>query len=322
MCITMYMSSNSKDKYKDGNTSLHHYAYSGNNFLLKKALSADEQESVTKFKLLKTHIHINAKNIFGFTPLHYAAYTGQVECVETLIEYGAKIDERDNNGYTPFLLMNLHGKISIQTKFEISKLLLDAGANISAVGKNRARVFSRTGIKLIQKSSSNTTPKSNETDKSIKQFVEFLKTIRKNKPAMPTIAEEEEEYKIKSPSPRLSLSDIEHTIRKTPYRINHKFNGKTALHYAVEAMDLANVKELIQHGADVNLKDDKNQIPKDYIKDLYKLHKDEDSVIKIVEIQMLLEDATPPSSSKTRKRSLSIFVGGKKMRRTRNKKRR
>jgi ankyrin repeat protein len=284
------MSSHSKNK--ENNTLLHEYAYVGNSIGIKSRLDLDLVKNA--------HKDIDAQNIEGYTPLHLAAYKGHVETVKTLIKYGAKIDERDNNGNTPFLLMISNGKIPKKSKNEISKLLADA--NIKAVGNIRTPVYSKRGI----------------IKPRLKKH--HIPTIKEH---MPTI-KEDETYKTKSPSH--NLPSIERIIIKYPDMINDKFNGKTALHYAVETMDIEKVKDLIEHRADVTLKDKNGKTPADYIPNLYKLHTHEDSVIKIVEIQMLLEDATPPSSSKTRKKTLRILTnslgGGKKMRRTRNTKRR
>jgi len=44
---------------------------------------------------------INAKDEYGWTPLHYAAIKGQKEVVELLIAKGADINSKNQSGETP-----------------------------------------------------------------------------------------------------------------------------------------------------------------------------------------------------------------------------
>ena len=60
---------------------------------------------------------------FGDTPLHIMAIWGDVENARTLIEAGAEIDARGEDGFTP--LLNAVG----QGHVEMVRLLLDSGAN-------------------------------------------------------------------------------------------------------------------------------------------------------------------------------------------------
>lgn len=51
----------------------------------------------------KSAEHFDKNDSRGQTALHYAAYCNQVEVLNVLLQFGASIDERDNNGVTPFL---------------------------------------------------------------------------------------------------------------------------------------------------------------------------------------------------------------------------
>jgi ankyrin repeat protein len=62
-------------------------------------------------------------NKTGWTPLHYAASTGQVAVIKLLIENNAYIDAESPNGSTPLMMASMYGT------GEAVKLLLDDGAD-------------------------------------------------------------------------------------------------------------------------------------------------------------------------------------------------
>jgi ankyrin repeat protein len=62
---------------------------------------------------------------FGRTALHYAARLGHEDIMRILIEAGAQVDAKDNDGYTP-LLRAIQGGDS---NFGAVRQLLDAGAD-------------------------------------------------------------------------------------------------------------------------------------------------------------------------------------------------
>ena len=62
-------------------------------------------------------------NKTGWTPLHYAATTGQLAVIRLLIENHAYIDAESPNGSTPLMLASMYGTP------EAVKLLLDEGAD-------------------------------------------------------------------------------------------------------------------------------------------------------------------------------------------------
>ncbi len=93
--------------------------------LADKVSDAIEQNNIQQLTYLFDHeIDVNSKDDSGSTPLHWAAYNGNVEIIALLIDrYGASIESRDNNGKTP-LYRALNNR-------EVSALLLDRySANI------------------------------------------------------------------------------------------------------------------------------------------------------------------------------------------------
>lgn len=68
---------------------------------------------------------INAKDRYGTTALHSAAYYGLNNIIEMLIATGAKVDENDNQGITPLMLAVEKGHKTIV------EMLLDADTTIT-----------------------------------------------------------------------------------------------------------------------------------------------------------------------------------------------
>ncbi|XP_076293144.1 uncharacterized protein LOC143215159 isoform X1 [Lasioglossum baleicum] len=82
--------------------------------------------------LIASGINIEAVNFHRQTPLHVAAASpNSVECLEVLLQAGAKINVRSKDGYTPLHMTAIYGR------FTRSKSLLDAGAIADAEDKVR-----------------------------------------------------------------------------------------------------------------------------------------------------------------------------------------
>ena len=88
-------------------------------------------ESALMIASIKGHHDLAAKmitrgadvNKTGWTPLHYAASTGQAKLIGLLLENHAYIDAESPNGSTPLMLASMYGT------GDAVKLLLDEGAD-------------------------------------------------------------------------------------------------------------------------------------------------------------------------------------------------
>jgi len=69
---------------------------------------------------------VNAKQVYGMTPLHHAAGKGQKEIVELLIAEGADVNSKNDWVRTP-----LHNAANEGHK-EIAELLISNGADVNA----------------------------------------------------------------------------------------------------------------------------------------------------------------------------------------------
>lgn len=96
--------------------------------LNEQLLKASEKGDVDGvISLLDRGADIEARNNDGDTPLLRACTTNHTKIVELLLNSGADIENRNDEGYTPLLLSSYYGLE------EIVELLLDHGADVEAM---------------------------------------------------------------------------------------------------------------------------------------------------------------------------------------------
>ena len=95
-------------------------------------LNAARINDITLVKqLLRKRASINAKDMHGKTPMHYAAAYGNTDLVKLLWENGARVDAEDDAGNTP-----LHCAITFrEDEREVINMLCDYGAKVNAQNK-------------------------------------------------------------------------------------------------------------------------------------------------------------------------------------------
>jgi ankyrin repeat protein len=85
---------------------------------------------------------MDAKNKDGFSPLHIAGKSGNIDAIQTFVQLGANINQQDNIGNTPLHYAIKNGKVNA------SQLLmrLNAKINIKNKAKETARQILKQGI--------------------------------------------------------------------------------------------------------------------------------------------------------------------------------
>jgi ankyrin repeat protein len=80
---------------------------------------------------------IDDRDYVGCSALHKAAYNGFPRIVDLLLDYGAPVDSRDMDMFTPLHLACMSGSLA---SGEIIHILADRGADLSAQDKVHSRI--------------------------------------------------------------------------------------------------------------------------------------------------------------------------------------
>ncbi|WP_179947520.1 ankyrin repeat domain-containing protein, partial [Wolbachia endosymbiont of Cylisticus convexus] len=89
---------------------------------------------------------VNAKNIYGETPLHLAARSGYLNVVEKLIEKGANVNAKNSNGKTPLHYAAEKGYLNVVEKLIEKGAYFDAENNKQQKPLDISRVNSYSEI--------------------------------------------------------------------------------------------------------------------------------------------------------------------------------
>ena len=281
----------------DGVTPLH-FAASNNDFetidlLLKKTRHVDPKDQY-RFTPLHRAIQSNRKDIVelliakganigmatlsGTNPLHIAAFNGFIEIAEILIKNGAKLDVEDSEGFTPLHLalshQNIPNKINfadIETKFEqnlkntygtpkqgdesqfdipemvrisLARMLIEHGANINAQDNEKL------------------TPLHYALNFNDLDFIKYLI----NQKASVNVSSFNRTYPIHTASKNGHAEMVKLLIDHGAYPRGAHVNvidseGYTPLDFAVIHGHFDVVNTLLEHGANVNQQDFKQNQP-------------------------------------------------------------
>lgn len=95
-----------------------------NEELLQEAVSIQDMDAVRDY--LREEVDVNAGDQTGLTPLMMAAYHGNVEIMNMLLEKGASLELKDEEGYTALIFTSNAGKPAAGQR------LIELGANVNA----------------------------------------------------------------------------------------------------------------------------------------------------------------------------------------------
>lgn len=100
-------------------------------------------EDIARY-LVEKGANLNQVDKNGDTPLHIAAYNGRKDLCAFYLDHGAKLEAKNNNGFTPFLSACDGFGGHDEDKPGTRRLLMDRGANVKAVDKEK-----RNAINLL-----------------------------------------------------------------------------------------------------------------------------------------------------------------------------
>lgn len=196
--------------------------------------------------LLEHHSQINAKSKKGSTPLHIAAARGNSKLVEFLIDKGADIEAKDNDGFIPANMRDLVSEYTYECKSQeyekISYLLTKASKT----------EIERYGTPLHLAIAHNEIEEVKNLLFSIDIIGEDFNVNTKNKTGSTPLHE----------AARRGNKKIMKLLLREKAGVDSQDNdGNTPLHLAAKSDHLAAIRLLLDKGANVTIKNAKGQTP-------------------------------------------------------------
>ena len=138
-------------------------------FTKRKALHiVSESNSIILLKLLlEQEIDINSRDSQGATPLHLASMKGHLRIVQTLLEYGAKINPRKLQSYsTPLHLASASSEDCVKVVEYLCKQREDLVDEIESSGRTALHLACRNGctsvVKILMECNADVSRKDND----------------------------------------------------------------------------------------------------------------------------------------------------------------
>ena len=203
-----------------------------NQQLLDVAKKGDKKALYT---LIENGADLNIKDNEGRTALIWASIKENFEIVKLLVENGADLDIKDNEGKTALIWA------SIKENFKIVKFLVENGADLD-IQDNSGRTFFRIAIQISSPNKNNYIDLIKKHGVGSQVFIE-VKQFQLSQQLIDATKEGDKE----------ALN----TLLVKGADLNIKDNeGKTALIWAVEKENLEIVQILVGNKADLNIQDD------------------------------------------------------------------
>ena len=232
---------NTNDKNEKSQTPLHIILNDTYENLPRKPVPKSKRTEIAKF-LITNGADIESQNSKKYTPLHLASQYGFSEVVKLLIEKGANVNAKTNIEATP-----LHLSVAFNNK-EITEMLLDNGAEMEEKDDSSSTPFQ---IALI-----------NERRDMAKLLISKGAKVH---------------FKVKALEGQMSplnvtllhgWKDIAELLLLNGVNPNESdYYSNSPLHNAVKIEDMEFIELLVKYGADLSIKNDRNQTVLDLAKE-------------------------------------------------------
>ena len=223
-------------------------------------VAAEGQEAIVQ-RLLENGAELESKNENGWSTLFIAALNGQRAVVKLLLQNGAEVESRNNGGETPLWLAASYGLQSMV------KLLLQNGAGAESKDDSgstplwaAAKYGQQSMVKLLLQNGAGTESKGGigRTPLSIAVYAGqegVVKLLLQNGAEVESM-----DYKLKTPlseADRSGIPAMVNLLLQNDAEVDSKgwAHKRTPLSFAAESGNEAMVKLLLQNGADVESKD-------------------------------------------------------------------
>ncbi len=214
--------------------------------------------------LINSGVSVNQIDIFFFnwTPLHHAAYWGEISVVKLLIDKGANVDAKAKQGSTPLMVALENGKT------EVAKMLIEYNADIEAVKNDgysplHAAVYYPDIVEILVNEGLDVNVKTNQGDTPLdlanaSGLTDSAIILRENG----GVTSGNREIDIHDAAGKGDIEGVQQAINNgvDVNAVSEEF-PRTPLQYAVQSQVTDLVNLLIKAGAKVNTKDENGRTP-------------------------------------------------------------